>query len=34
MSDDLADIYITRDKFDQGDLHGRLVCAIFVDQLS
>lgn len=31
MSDDLADIYITRDKFDQGDLHGRLVCAIFVD---
>ena len=31
MSDDPADIYITRDKFDQGDLHGRLVCAIFVD---
>ena len=34
MSDDPADIYITRDKFDQGDLHGRLVCAIFVDQPS
>ena len=34
MSDDLADIYITRDKFDQGDLHGRLVCAIFLDQPS
>lgn len=32
LSDDPADIYITRDKFDQGDLHGRLVCAIFVDQ--
>lgn len=31
MSHELADIYITRDKFDQGDLHGRLVCAIFVD---
>ena len=31
MSDDPADIYITSDKFDQGDLHGRLVCAIFVD---
>ena len=31
MSDDPADIYITRDKFDQGDLHGRLVCAVFVD---
>jgi len=30
LSDDPADIYITRDKFDQGDLHGRLVCAIFV----
>lgn len=32
LSDDPADIYITRDKFDQGDLHGRLVCAIYVDQ--
>lgn len=32
MSHELADIYITRDKFDQGDLHGRLVCAIFVGQ--
>jgi hypothetical protein len=31
MSDDPADIYITRDKFDQGQLHGRLVCAIFVN---
>ena len=31
MSDDPADIYITRDKFDQGDLHGRLVCAIYVE---
>jgi hypothetical protein len=31
MSDDLADIYITRDAFDQGELHGRLVCAVFVD---
>lgn len=31
MSDDPADIYITRDKFDQGALHGRLVCAIFVN---
>ena len=30
LSDDPADIYITRDKFDQGVLHGRLVCAIFV----
>lgn len=30
MSDDPADIYITREAFDQGDLHGRLVCAIFV----
>jgi hypothetical protein len=29
MSDDPADIYITRDKYDQGELHGRLVCAIF-----
>jgi hypothetical protein len=32
MSNDPADIYITRDKFDQGNLHGRLVCAIFVNQ--
>ena len=32
MSDDPADIYITRDAFDQGELHGRLVCAIFVNQ--
>lgn len=32
MSDDPADIYITRDKFDEGDLHGRLVCAIYVNQ--
>jgi hypothetical protein len=31
MSDDPADIYITRDKFDQGEKHGRLVCAVFVD---
>jgi hypothetical protein len=31
MSDDPADIYITRDMFDQGELHGRLVCAIFVN---
>ncbi|HEU4864260.1 MAG TPA: hypothetical protein VFU44_10895 [Candidatus Limnocylindria bacterium] len=31
MSDDPADIYITSDKFDQGDLHGRLVCAVYVD---
>ena len=31
MSDDPADIYITRDAFDQGELRGRLVCAIFVD---
>ncbi|MDQ3149181.1 MAG: hypothetical protein M3Q38_04560, partial [Chloroflexota bacterium] len=32
LSDDPADIYITRDKFDQGDLHGRLVCTTYVDQ--
>ena len=31
MSDDPADIYITRDAFDQGELHGRLVCAIYVN---
>jgi len=31
MSFEPADIYITRDKFDQGELHGRLVCAIFVN---
>jgi hypothetical protein len=30
MSVEPADIYITRDAFDQGELHGRLVCAIFV----
>jgi hypothetical protein len=30
MSDDPADIYITRDTYNQGQLHGRLVCAIFV----
>lgn len=32
MSDDPADVYVTRDAFDQGSLHGRLVCAIFVEQ--
>ncbi|MGH9174981.1 MAG: hypothetical protein ACRD1H_11520, partial [Vicinamibacterales bacterium] len=32
MSDEPADIYITRDAFEQGELHGRLVCAIFVNQ--
>jgi hypothetical protein len=32
MSNDAADIYITRDMFDQGQLNGRLVCAVFVDQ--
>ena len=31
MSDDAADIYITRDAFDQGEKHGRLVCAVFLD---
>ena len=31
MSDDPADIYITRDEFDQGEHHGRLVCAVFVN---
>src|SRR5919106_3689894 len=31
MSEEVADIYITRDAFDQGELHGRLVCAVFVD---
>ena len=31
MSDDAADIYISRDKMEQGDLTGRLVCAIYVD---
>jgi hypothetical protein len=31
MSDDPADIYITRDAFDQGELRGRLVCAIYVN---
>ena len=29
--DDPADIYITRDAFDQGEHHGRLVCAVFVN---
>jgi hypothetical protein len=32
MSTQLADIYITREAFDQGELHGRLVCAVFVDE--
>jgi hypothetical protein len=32
MSVEPADIYVTRDQFDQGDLHGRLVCAIYVNQ--
>ena len=31
MSVEPADIYVTRDAFDQGELHGRLVCAIFVN---
>jgi hypothetical protein len=31
MSDDPADIYITREAFDQGEHHGRLVCAVFVN---
>jgi hypothetical protein len=31
MSHQLADIFITRDAFDQGALHGRLVCAIYVE---
>jgi hypothetical protein len=31
MSDDPADIYITRDPFAQGEHFGRLVCAVFVD---
>jgi len=31
MSNDPADIYVTRDAFDQGELHGRLVCAIYVN---
>jgi hypothetical protein len=31
MSDDPADIYITRDRFEQGELHGRLVCAIYIN---
>jgi hypothetical protein len=30
MSFEPADIYVTRDAFDQGELHGRLVCAIYV----
>lgn len=32
MSFEPADIYVTRDSFDQGENHGRLVCAIFVNQ--
>jgi len=32
MSHELADIYVTRDALDQGEHHGRLVCAIFVNQ--
>lgn len=32
MSDEPADFYITRDSYNQGSLHGRLVCAIFVDE--
>jgi hypothetical protein len=31
MSNDPADIYVTRDAFDQGELRGRLVCAIYVN---
>lgn len=31
MSDDSAEIYITRDEFDQGELRGRLVCAVYVE---
>lgn len=31
MADDPADIYITRDELAQGELRGRLVCAVFVD---
>lgn len=31
MQDDPADIYITRDEFDQGERRGRLVCAIYVN---
>lgn len=31
MSDNPADIYITRDPFARGELHGRLVCAIFAN---
>jgi hypothetical protein len=31
MSVEPADIYITRDALDQGENHGRLVCAIFVN---
>jgi hypothetical protein len=32
MSDDPADIYITRDRYDRGELRGRLVCAIYPGQ--
>lgn len=31
MSNDLADIYVTRDEVDQGAIRGQLVCAIYVD---
>ena len=31
MSTELADIYVTRDAFDQGENHGRLVCTLFVN---
>lgn len=31
MSTEPADIYITREAFDQGELRGRLVCAVFVN---
>jgi hypothetical protein len=32
LSHDLADVYVTRAEYDQGDLHGPLVCATFVEQ--
>ena len=32
MSDEPADFYVTRDSYDQGDLHGRLVCALFIGE--
>jgi hypothetical protein len=34
LSDDPADIYVTRDKYEQGAHFGRLVCMILVDQPS